>query len=1192
MCQVRICSLLCAAAFAAVAAGDTISWTGAAGDQRWHTAGNWDLGRVPGIGDDVLIPGTAADPEIVYDTGVTNVRNLTIDGRVRIQNSQFSIGELYVRNAFIVNGSFHMAAEVHVGGLGSITVNGLFVVDNGIIETGPPMTIQPGGRIEAASANDNVWFRRELHNFGTFDWRAGIIGCMLDGQIINKPGGTFLVAGSLVQASVRPVLNQGTMIVRGDADSYFLDFPVVLQNEGQLRIERGRASFRGGGSTTNPIEVSAGAVLELRSAFDDLGGTIATGAGTLKFLSGTFSIGTLPAMIARVEVISATVTLSSPSEFPGELMLDYQTATPAVINGSADLRITGRLTGRGNVAGTGLLEIAPGAELLLQNPSSPGLHIDRPFSNRGMVRLIAGYLVVNGAPFTNESSGEIAILSTTGILSFGGTATLLNRGTLRKVADAGFGFSWNTPVENHGLIRSEAGGLILTNLTASDGRIEAANSCNVELRSTGSTAIAGRLVGPGQFQLTGNFSLDADVEAGPPIVIAGGVTMQREYNFDQLTMSSGAIDGAFPLHAGLFQWTGGTLSNTGGISVGSLSLNSQVGRELRTPMSVVHYVSLPVAAAAGSIQLEDATITLEAGCVAEFRGPFNFNAGSGSPRFFNLGQMTCSRNVGFGVPLENNGSIQVASSTLTLGGGGRNTGTIEVGADASISYTTAYPHGTDVYPGGPGAILFAGGTHVLPADFPISRIAVIGSTVNIDADCDFNQAVSITANGVLSGLGSKTFRGSVSWAGRLAGPGPCTFAETATVLTPGSSRTLATTLNNHVSFTMPSTSLRFEAGTLNNRAGATLALASGCSFTNGTGVNRINNEGTLQTATGGTGTSAIQVILNNSGRVIASARVFTLSSVPDHIQNMTLTGGQWLSTGGTLRFPTGEIRTINAIVELSGSTARIERGSTSQPLFDTLRVVGPAGALRLSNSATLARTNSNGLTNEGTVEIAAGTGITLAGPYIQLAGLTRLNGTLTTSASDSMIASGRLVGTGAVSSPSLTVSGTLAPGEGAVGVLTVGNLTLQSAATLELDLADSPQGPVADGVLVTQFAILDGTLRLITTPETAPPVGSGRLLVSGAVVGRFSDVQPASSIPDRCWTMRYGATGATLYITEPPPSDLNGDGRVDLADLAALLTHFGLASGATLAQGDLSGDGTIGLEDLAMMLVEFGTRCA
>lgn len=67
---------------------------------------------------------------------------------------------------------------------------------------------------------------------------------------------------------------------------------------------------------------------------------------------------------------------------------------------------------------------------------------------------------------------------------------------------------------------------------------------------------------------------------------------------------------------------------------------------------------------------------------------------------------------------------------------------------------------------------------------------------------------------------------------------------------------------------------------------------------------------------------------------------------------------------------------------------------------------------------------------------------------------------------------------------------------------------------------------------------------------------------------------------------------AVFYNTTPPPcpGDLDGDGSVELSDLAILLANYGQSGGA--AQGDLDDDGEITLADLSLLLSAFGTTCA
>ncbi|MFN0137143.1 MAG: right-handed parallel beta-helix repeat-containing protein [Phycisphaerae bacterium] len=66
-----------------------------------------------------------------------------------------------------------------------------------------------------------------------------------------------------------------------------------------------------------------------------------------------------------------------------------------------------------------------------------------------------------------------------------------------------------------------------------------------------------------------------------------------------------------------------------------------------------------------------------------------------------------------------------------------------------------------------------------------------------------------------------------------------------------------------------------------------------------------------------------------------------------------------------------------------------------------------------------------------------------------------------------------------------------------------------------------------------------------------------------------------------------------VVIPAPPacPGDVNGDGVVNLTDLSILLAHFGVMSGATLADGDLNGDGDVDLSDLSDLLANFGESC-
>jgi hypothetical protein len=67
------------------------------------------------------------------------------------------------------------------------------------------------------------------------------------------------------------------------------------------------------------------------------------------------------------------------------------------------------------------------------------------------------------------------------------------------------------------------------------------------------------------------------------------------------------------------------------------------------------------------------------------------------------------------------------------------------------------------------------------------------------------------------------------------------------------------------------------------------------------------------------------------------------------------------------------------------------------------------------------------------------------------------------------------------------------------------------------------------------------------------------------------------------------SNGAVLGTCTSPLNDIDANCTVDIGDLAILLSNFGMASGATYADGDLNGDGGVDLTDLATMLSSFGS---
>lgn len=72
---------------------------------------------------------------------------------------------------------------------------------------------------------------------------------------------------------------------------------------------------------------------------------------------------------------------------------------------------------------------------------------------------------------------------------------------------------------------------------------------------------------------------------------------------------------------------------------------------------------------------------------------------------------------------------------------------------------------------------------------------------------------------------------------------------------------------------------------------------------------------------------------------------------------------------------------------------------------------------------------------------------------------------------------------------------------------------------------------------------------------------------------------------------RHGFETYMLTESAPCPGDVDGNGVVNVQDLASLLAHFGVNEGAEFEDGDLDGDGDVDLQDLVMLLSHFGETC-
>ena len=76
------------AAVAFTASAETITWTGAAGNHKWETGGNWDLNRVPNVATDDIVIGPFDEPTVISNqTAYVIEKTLTVRKNAKVSST-------------------------------------------------------------------------------------------------------------------------------------------------------------------------------------------------------------------------------------------------------------------------------------------------------------------------------------------------------------------------------------------------------------------------------------------------------------------------------------------------------------------------------------------------------------------------------------------------------------------------------------------------------------------------------------------------------------------------------------------------------------------------------------------------------------------------------------------------------------------------------------------------------------------------------------------------------------------------------------------------------------------------------------------------------------------------------------------------------------------------------------------------
>ena len=155
------------------------------------------------------------------------------------------------------------------------------------------------------------------------------------------------------------------------------------------------------------------------------------------------------------------------------------------------------------------------------------------------------------------------------------------------------------------------------------------------------------------------------------------------------------------------------------------------------------------------------------------------------------------------------------------------------------------------------------------------------------------------------------------------------------------------------------------------------------------------------------------------------------------------------------------------------------------------------------------------------------------------------------------------------------------------------------------ELACDDYDPCGSWAAEIDWPVVAGTSYLIRVAGYNNAQGTYTLEITHDPTFPLPDVNPIGA-PDNWWgdvsgpdtggSATYGDVEADTWLLSPPgvcgcPGDLDGDGDIDIGDLAQLLAHYGMTEGATYEDGDLDGDGDVDIADLAALLAVYGTTC-